>query len=118
MFFSEVGAGVAVSIDSAILLSLEWDLPNPGIESRSPTLQADSLPAEPQEKPLPRVKGSKRCHVMQNLLVITMSGITQFPKPTRASKQALHLQMHHKIQLVNPNITTTLHQDPWFKGFS
>ena len=27
------------------------DLPNPGIEPRSPTLQADSLPAELQEKP-------------------------------------------------------------------
>ena len=27
------------------------DLPNPGIESRSPTLQVDSLPAEPQGKP-------------------------------------------------------------------
>ena len=26
-------------------------LPNPGIEPRSPTLQADSLPAEPQGKP-------------------------------------------------------------------
>ena len=37
---------------------LEWaafpfsrDLPNPGIEPRSPTLQADSLPAELQGKP-------------------------------------------------------------------
>ena len=37
---------------------LEWvavpfsrDLPNPGIEPRSPALQADSLPAEPQGKP-------------------------------------------------------------------
>ena len=38
---------------------LEWeafptspgDLPNPGIEPRSPTLQVDSLPAEPQGKP-------------------------------------------------------------------
>ena len=37
---------------------LEWvafpspgDLPNTGIEPRSPTLQADSIPAEPQEKP-------------------------------------------------------------------
>ena len=30
--------------------SLE-DLPNPGIKPRSPTLQADSLPAEPQGKP-------------------------------------------------------------------
>ena len=27
------------------------DLPNPGIEPRSPTLQADSLPAEPHGKP-------------------------------------------------------------------
>ena len=27
------------------------DLPNPGIEPRAPTLQADSLPAEPQGKP-------------------------------------------------------------------
>ena len=26
------------------------DLPNPGIEPRSPTLQADSLPSEPPEK--------------------------------------------------------------------
>ena len=37
---------------------LEWvafpspeDLPNPGIEPRSPALQVDSLPAEPHEKP-------------------------------------------------------------------
>ena len=37
---------------------LEWvpfpspgDLPNPGIKPRSPTLWADSLPAEPQRKP-------------------------------------------------------------------
>ena len=37
---------------------LEWvafpfsrDLPNPGIEPRSPTLQADSLPSEPLGKP-------------------------------------------------------------------
>ena len=27
------------------------DLPNPGVEPRSPSLQADSLPAEPQGKP-------------------------------------------------------------------
>ena len=30
---------------------LQGNLPNPGIESRSPTLQAYSLPAEPQGKP-------------------------------------------------------------------
>ena len=30
---------------------LQGDLPNPGIEPRSPTLQADSLPTKPQGKP-------------------------------------------------------------------
>ena len=45
---------------------LEWatipfsrDLPNPGIESWSPTLQADSLLSEPQGKPLVRRPGIK-----------------------------------------------------------
>ena len=40
---------------------LEWaafpspgDLPNPGTELRSPTLQTDSLPAEPPGKPMDR----------------------------------------------------------------
>ena len=28
-----------------------WDLPNPGIEPRSPAWQADSLPSEPSGKP-------------------------------------------------------------------
>ena len=28
------------------------DLPDPGIESRCPALQADSLPSEPQGKPI------------------------------------------------------------------
>ena len=34
------------------------DLPNPGIEPRSPTLQADSLPAETQGKPMNTGEGS------------------------------------------------------------
>ena len=33
------------------------DLPNPGIETRSPTLQVDSLQAEPGGKPLRREGG-------------------------------------------------------------
>ena len=33
------------------------DLPNPGIEPRSPALQADSLPAEPQGKPQGKLQG-------------------------------------------------------------
>ena len=34
------------------------DLPNPGIEPRSPALQADSLAAEPQGKPVNTGVGS------------------------------------------------------------
>ena len=30
---------------------LQGTLPNPGIETRSPTMQADSLPSEPPGKP-------------------------------------------------------------------
>ena len=36
------------------------DLPNPGIEPRSPALQADSLPAEPQGKPLWKLPRRKK----------------------------------------------------------
>ena len=34
-----------------VLSLLQGNLPNPGIEPRSPALQAHSLPAEPQGKP-------------------------------------------------------------------
>ena len=36
---------------SGLLFPSPGDFPNPGIESRSPTLQADSWPPEPQGKP-------------------------------------------------------------------
>jgi len=38
---------------SGLLFPSPGDLPNPGIEPRSPSLQVDSLPAEPQGKPTP-----------------------------------------------------------------
>ena len=44
------------------------DLPNPGIKLRSPTLQADSLPAEPPGKPVlcdnPTCKFLKKCQTV------------------------------------------------------
>ena len=40
------------------MFSSPGDLPNPGIEPRSLTLQADSLPAEPQGKPKNTAVGS------------------------------------------------------------
>ena len=36
---------------SGLPFSSSGDLPNPGMEPRSPTLQVDFLPAEPQGKP-------------------------------------------------------------------
>ena len=54
---------------------LEWvafpfsgDLPHPGIEPRSPTLQADSLPTESQRKPLQGL-------ISTNLLTEQFNGI-------------------------------------------
>ena len=35
-----------------VTFSFSEDLPNPGIEPRSPELWVDSLPAEPQGKPI------------------------------------------------------------------
>ena len=43
--------GQNTGVDSLSLLPSWLDLSNPGIESRSPTFQVDSLPAEPQRKP-------------------------------------------------------------------
>ena len=40
------------------------DLPNPGIEPRSPALQADSLPAEPQGKPKVFVLDMSWCNMI------------------------------------------------------
>ena len=45
--WSALGQNTGVSS----LSLLQGDLPNPGIKPRSPTVQANSLPAEPQGKP-------------------------------------------------------------------
>ena len=44
------------------------DLPNPGIEPRSPALQADALPSEPPGKPMVLL-------VAHGLSLIVMSGL-------------------------------------------
>ena len=48
---------------SGLPFSSLGDLPDPGVEPRYPTLQADSLPSEPVGKPLPGVSFpfGKRC---------------------------------------------------------
>ena len=47
---SSVHGILQVRIPEWVAFPSPGDLPNPGIEPRSPTLQADSLPAEPQGK--------------------------------------------------------------------
>ena len=39
------------SILECVAIPFSGDLPDPGIESRSPALQADDLPSEPPGKP-------------------------------------------------------------------
>ena len=47
------------------------DLPNPGIEPRSPALRADSFPAEPQGKPEFVIKaGHQNIHKFGNSLAV------------------------------------------------
>ena len=45
------------------------DLPNPGIEPRSPTLQVDSLRAEPQGKPMNTGMGTQNLSTLQELVM-------------------------------------------------
>ena len=45
------------------------DLPDSGIESGSPTLQADALPSEPPGKPIPKKGSAKEC---SNYLTIAL----------------------------------------------
>ena len=47
------------------------DFPNPGIEPGSPSLQADSLPSEPQEKPF--------CIVIKIIYYESFSKLIHFP---------------------------------------
>ena len=54
------------------------DVPNPGIEPRSPALQVDSLPAEPQGKP--NNSGVGNLSLLQRIFLIQESGQGQCGK--------------------------------------
>ena len=59
-----------VRIQEWVAVPFSRDLPNPGIESRSPALQADSLPAESLGKPsFWRLKnyGVRQCLTTENI---------------------------------------------------
>ena len=62
------------------------DLPNPGIEPRSPSLQADSLPAEPDQLQKPATLGRRRERGFPPLFhTLKMTGICQAIKTYKRS---------------------------------
>ena len=65
------------------------DLPNPGTELRSPTLQADSLPSEPPGKPIKLVMPSNHLILCHPLLLLP----SIFPSiRVFSSESALHIR--------------------------
>ena len=50
-----------------VAFPISRDLPKPGIEPRSPALQADSLPAEPQVKP--KITGMGSLSLLQGIIL-------------------------------------------------
>ena len=64
------------------------DLPSPGIKPRSPTSQADSLPAEPQEKP--KNTGVGTLSLLQQIF------LTQESNPSLPHCRWILYQLSHK----------------------
>ena len=72
-----------------------WDLPNPGIEPRSPALQADSFPSEPPGKP-PRGWGVNPKPLSLSCSQRTLSSCVS---PVLTS---LTLNIHYTLSLLSP----------------
>ena len=81
-----------------VAFSFSGDLPNPGIKSRSPTLQVDSLPAEPLGKPKNTGMGSlsllQRIFLTRNQTMVSCIAGGYFPtelsgKPKIKNKTSL-----------------------------
>ena len=90
---------------------LEWvafpfsrgsSLPNPGIKPRSPALQADSLPAEPQGKP-------------KNTGVVSLSLLQQIFQTQKSNQGLLHCKkiLYHLSYQGSPNDTSSSHTRSW-----
>ena len=67
------------------------DLPNPGIEPRSPTLQADTLPSEPA--------GRSYTKNLYNFFVLAKKQAIQFKKSVKDMNK--HFSKEKLIQMVN-----------------
>ena len=100
-----------------------WDLPNPGIKPGSPTLQADSLPAEPQGKP--KYTGVGSLSLLQWIFPTQESnqGLLHcrlIILPTELSGKPLLLLLRSRFSSVRLCATpeTAAHQAPPSLGFS
>ena len=65
------------------------DLPNPGIEPGSPTLQPDTLPSEPPGKSNLLSKGLKKLFIRADEMLVRSLSLLQRIFPTQESNQGL-----------------------------
>ena len=97
---------------SGLLFPSPGDLPNPGIEPRSPTLQADSLPAEPQGKP----KDTGVCNLSLLQWIFSTQESNQDLLHCRRIFYQLSYQESPTIELVRHKIHFLLHITIWLKN--
>ena len=87
------------------------DLPNPGIEPRSPALQADSLPSEPPGKPKSTGMGSLSLLQVRTSRPRNQPGVSSFAGrffTSWATKKVLWLHWAHPENPVNRCISMSL----------
>ena len=84
------------------------DLPNPGIEPRSPTLPVDSLPAEPQEKPKNTGVGSlsSLLHGIPGTLICSKRGFVPWKDKDESEKVGLKLNIQKTKIMASAPITS------------
>ena len=69
-------------------ISFSRDLPNPGIEPRSPTLQADTFPSEPPGKPLSLPPGEPQMPPRMGLLSVVQAFVSHGAAAGPSSREA------------------------------
>ena len=101
------------------------DLPNAGIEPRSPTLQADSLPSEPPGKPIHIFKISKKNHpTLINTYTASWCGLTTWEGnlilkagPALAFQKQRHFNLYfshgHSFLLASEPFYIIIKTDVW-----
>ena len=113
---SPPGSSVQGILQARYWSGLSWlppgDLPNPGIEPRSPTLQADSLPLVPPGKPGTSLHLTKSLHLPSSL-EIGASLVAQQVKNLRAMLETQVQCMVRKIPWRRDRLST-----PVSLGFS